>query len=399
MLRKKVISHKFGKIKMKKRGVWILLIAVLFLVVSFFFDKPIFDSIVLNGNVIFDVFFGWMSHFGSLFVVMLVVTSLFLWEEKKRDWIPILWSSFIISSILSAILKLLVGRLRPYGIVPFSFLGIVNYSFPSMHAAAAFSLLPILNKKFSKLKWFWILFAVFVSYSRIYLGLHYLSDVIAGAIIGYIVGFMLVYSEEKYAIFKLSMVDVFEFRRQIFHICFGLLIVVLINFDVLDVFSLAIFIIIGIMLSLLSRQFRIPMIHWFLSKFEREHQLTRLPGRGVISYLIGALIVLLLFDKNIAMASIMILALGDSVSHFTGQFGRIRHPFNNKKFLEGAIAGFLVAWLGATLFVNVWYAFLGSLIAMIVEGFEIKFGREQLDDNIVMPLVAGFIIWLVSLFF
>jgi len=384
---------------MKKRGVWILLIAVLFLVISFFFDKPIFDFIVLNGNSLLDMFFGWMSHFGSLFVVMLVVTSLFLWEEKKKDWIPILWSSFIISFVLSAILKLLVARLRPYGIVPFSFLGAINYSFPSSHAAVAFSLLPILNKEFPKLKWFWILFAVFVSYGRIYLGLHYPSDVIAGALIGYIIGSVLVYSEEKYAIFKLSRINVFEIRRQIFHICFGLLIVVLINFDVLDVFTLLVFVIIGIMLSLLSKYFRIPMIHWFLSKFEREDQLARFPGRGVISYLIGALIVLLFFDKNIAMASIMILALGDSVSHFAGQFRRLTHPFNNKKFLEGAMAGLMVAWLGATLFINVWFAFLGSLVAMIVEGFEIKFGREQLDDNIVMPLIAALVMWLVSLFF
>ncbi len=384
---------------MKKKDVWILLIVILFLVISFFFDKPLLGFIVLNGNVFLDIFFGWMSHFGSLFVIMLVVTSLFLWEEKKRDWIPVLWSSFIVSSILSVILKLMVGRLRPYGVVPFSFLGAVNYSFPSLHAAAAFSLLPVLNKKFPKLNWFWTLFAVFVAYGRVYLGLHYVSDVIAGALMGYLIGVFLAYLQEKYSIFKLSKINMFEFRRQIFHIFLGLAIVVLIKFDVLDIFLLLVFIVIGSVLSFLSRRFKIPLIYWFLSRFEREKQLKKFPGRGVISYLIGALIVLLFFDKNIAMASIIILALGDSVSHFTGQFGRIKHPFNNKKFLEGAMAGFMVAWLGATLFVGIWPAFLAALIAMLVEGFEIKLGREQMDDNIVMPLTAAIVIWLVGIIF
>ncbi len=384
---------------MKKRGVWFLLITVLFLVASFFYDKLLFDYIVLNGNAIMDLFFTWISNFGSIFVVMLVVASLFLWRERKNEWVPVIWSSFIISFVFSSILKFLFARIRPYGIVPFFSVGIMNYSFPSLHAAVAFSLLPILNRKFPRLRWFWVLFAVLTSYGRIYLGLHYPSDVIAGALIGYIIGSLLVYSEEKYAIFKLSKINVFEFRRQIFHVFFGVLLVVLIKFDFLDVFLLIVFIIIGLVLSFLSRRFRIPLIHWFLSKFERADSLVRFPGRGVISYLIGALIVFLLFDKNIAMASIMILALGDSVSHLAGRFGRIINPFNNKKFLEGAIAGFMVAWLGAMLFVNLWPAFLGSLIAMIVEGFEIKMGREQLDDNVVMPLVAAVVIWVVSVFF
>ena len=41
------------------------------------------------------------------------------------------------------------------------------------------------------------------------------------------------------------------------------------------------------------------------------------------------------------MPAIMILALGDSISHMFGvRFGKTMHPLTDKKFLEGSIAGF-----------------------------------------------------------
>ena len=51
-------------------------------------------------------------------------------------------------------------------------------------------------------------------------------------------------------------------------------------------------------------------------------------------YFIGAIISLFLFEKQIALASIMILALGDSFCHL-GKFGNLKHPFNDLKF-DGA---------------------------------------------------------------
>jgi len=384
---------------MKKRGGWFLLIGILLLAISLFFDKLIFDAILLNGNYFMDIFFGWVSNFGSVFAIMVVVASLFLWAGKKRDWIAVLWSSFIFSFVINSLLKFLVARARPYGMAISYFPGAIAYSFPSLHATVAFSLLPVLNKKFPKLKWFWVLFALLVSYGRVYLGLHYPTDVIAGALLGYAIGSLLVYSEEKYAIFRLSRINMLELRRQMFHICFGIALVVLLNFNILNISSLLVLLLFGVLLSMLSKRFRIPVIYWFLRRFERDDCINKFPGRGIIFYITGALIVLLLFERKIALASMMILALGDPVSHFAGQFGRIGHPLNSKKFIEGAAAGFMVAWLGAILFVNVWQAFLGSLIAMVVEGLEIKLGREQIDDNIVMPLTAGAVIWLVGMLF
>ena len=43
-----------------------------------------------------------------------------------------------------------------------------------------------------------------------------------------------------------------------------------------------------------------------------------------------------------------------------------------------------------------WYeAFFASLIAMVVESIEIKIGTEQVDDNLIIPFIAGAAVWLV----
>jgi len=68
-----------------------------------------------------------------------------------------------------------------------------EYGFVSSHAAntfaiAAFTLL-IIRKSWYSI--FIILWATLVSYSRIYMGVHYPGDVIGGAILGFLLGFLI----------------------------------------------------------------------------------------------------------------------------------------------------------------------------------------------------------------
>ena len=130
------------------------------------------------------------------------MTSLFLWEERKREWIPVLWASFIATVIIGMSIKLLIARPRPYDVAIVTFFGIADYAFPSLHTAASFTAIATLDREFPKFKWFWILFAFTVGFSRIYLNLHYLSDVIAGGLLGYIIGYFFVHSEEKFKFVK-----------------------------------------------------------------------------------------------------------------------------------------------------------------------------------------------------
>ncbi|MDP8299691.1 MAG: phosphatase PAP2 family protein [Candidatus Tantalella remota] len=90
-------------------------------------------------------------------------------------------------------LKTLVTRPRPFmtieGVAP---LIVANgFSFPSGHATMAFTAAFIFSACFRKWYIFYTL-AVLVGISRIYLGVHYPLDVVAGAALGTLIGYMLV---------------------------------------------------------------------------------------------------------------------------------------------------------------------------------------------------------------
>ena len=192
----------------------------------------------------------------------------------------------------------------------------------------------------------------------------------------------------------------FELNRQLFHLSLGIAIVLLLMYGFIDNNIILILIIIGLILSIISKKTKIPIIYTLLQKFERKKEIETFPGKGTIFYFIGIYISLLLFPREIAMASIMVLALGDSISHMYGlHYGKIKHPLSNIKFIEGTIAGFIAGFIGAWMFLPWHEAFFASLIAMIVEAIELKIGTEQVDDNLIIPIVAGAVVWIMRILF
>lgn len=94
-----------------------------------------------------------------------------------------------ISSLFVYFLKKLFTRPRPFNTL--SKINVFNrdmhdFSFPSGHTTAAFSIACILALNFTVLAPLFILIALCVGISRMYLGVHYPSDIVAGMTIGFI---------------------------------------------------------------------------------------------------------------------------------------------------------------------------------------------------------------------
>ena len=205
---------------MKKfNDVWVLIAGIMLFLISYKSDEHVN---LLFKNLRFmplDIVFGIITNFGVVVLLMLIVPIIVLYtRENQRFSVPrnfykisreknkkpayLLLLSFIISVILSFIIKLIVLRQRPNELLTYPFFNIIDYSFPSMHAAVVFSLLPILTKYLSKQKLFWIAFSFLVAFTRIYFGFHFLSDVVFGGFFGYFVGSYLLGLYEKGKLWK-----------------------------------------------------------------------------------------------------------------------------------------------------------------------------------------------------
>lgn len=128
----------------------------------------------------------------SITIMLLPSLAVFLKDKKK---LIRLWLSFISAYALMILVKMIVARPRPFvsGInAPLSLIkasyATWDFSFPSNHAAIALAALPFLPKKWI---WPWIAFSILIMLSRVYFGLHYLSDVVFGAASGFLIGYVI----------------------------------------------------------------------------------------------------------------------------------------------------------------------------------------------------------------
>lgn len=187
----------------------------------------------------------------------------------------------------------------------------------------------------------------------------------------------------------------FEVRRESFHIFFGVAIMLLIFLLRERAMWLLFFaLIIGIALSLLSLKVKLPIIHYMLLRFEKPQYLNKFPGKGALFFVAGCLLVLKLFSANleIVFASIAILTFGDSVSHLVGLGAKKRIA---KRDIAGTIAGIIAAFIAASFFVKPLLALTAALTAMVAENISVRVGLEEVDDNVIIPLIAGTVIFLL----
>ncbi|HIH33685.1 MAG TPA: hypothetical protein HA282_02355 [Nanoarchaeota archaeon] len=192
----------------------------------------------------------------------------------------------------------------------------------------------------------------------------------------------------------------FEIKRQLVHVLLGLLVLISALKDrESTLWFLLVLILIGVLLSLLQLKFRFALVESLLRKFEREKYRKRFPFKGALFFLTGCLLVLKIFSFDIALASIAILTFSDSVSHVIGLYGKRKNPLNTTKNIEGAFAGFVAGTIAGAFFVPFALALFASLASMFAEALSFKLQEEDVDDNVIIPLVAGTVIFLLQKFF
>ena len=139
------------------------------------------------------------------------------------------------------------------------------------------------------------------------------------------------------------------------------------------------------------RKKEIRLVKKILQIFEREKDIKTFPGRGSFFLVFGAWLALAVFPKPIVLASVTIMAIGDSLATIIGKYiGRIPLPFNKEKSLEGSMIAFLGSVLAASYFVPFPQAMIGGAAAMFIEALPLK-----IDDNAIIPLIAGWTMMLI----
>ncbi len=142
-----------------------------------------------GSHVLVDTIMAGSSRFG---VPLLVLVTVLQWWSRRdrlhvRHTCVAAGLSFLIGLGLNQIILLFIHRVRPYdaGVTHLIISRSSDWSFPSDHATATFAIaVAVLLQRLPKRGLAYLAAALLVCFSRIYVGTHYLTDVLGGAVTG-----------------------------------------------------------------------------------------------------------------------------------------------------------------------------------------------------------------------
>ena len=158
------------------------------------FDLPILDWIAANlWCPILDTLMPIITLFGDAGIFWIAVALVFLFTRKYRKTGLGMAIALIVGLLVCNIwLKPLVGRIRPYDFqmeyfakeIPLLAGGMHDFSFPSGHTIASFEAAVVIYLNNKKLGIPALILAVLIAFSRLYLYVHYPTDVIFSIVLG-----------------------------------------------------------------------------------------------------------------------------------------------------------------------------------------------------------------------
>lgn len=170
-------------------------------------DVELFIFLNVIGSENWDPFWIFITQIENWFLLyVLFLFLIFKWYKWRPGWIVAVLTlvSFFLSFGLKYLTKTSVQRLRPNNVPSLAetirvLQQPMDFSFFSGHASVSFAVTTFMVlslRKFSKWVYLFFLWPVLFSMSRIYVGVHFPSDIFVGMLIGILLGFV-VYGIQK----------------------------------------------------------------------------------------------------------------------------------------------------------------------------------------------------------
>ena len=159
-------------------------------------DTILFYTLNHLHSFLMDKFMICITQLGNSRFIWIIITFLLLLNKRTRCCGIVLTAALSVECILGeGILKQIFGRDRPFIRFPDIILLIKkpgSFSFPSGHTMSSFTAATVIyhSSKYAGIPAY--LLAVLIGFSRVYLCVHYPSDVLAGAVFGFVTAYMVI---------------------------------------------------------------------------------------------------------------------------------------------------------------------------------------------------------------
>lgn len=154
-------------------------------------DKQVLDSFNANHYPRLKKFFTITAHVYFLVALLYLPPMLLAITQKKWALAAQLTLMGGGGTIIGAILKAIIKRPRPHNLI--TYLGKADSAFPSSHTLIATGLAILCTTMLPAGYLLFFCIAILVGLGRMYIQMHYLTDVIGGAIIGGILATIVIY--------------------------------------------------------------------------------------------------------------------------------------------------------------------------------------------------------------
>jgi len=156
----------------------------------------------LHGLPFFNYLFKFITLLGEVGVVWIITAVIMFFFKRTRKCSIYIFIALLVSLIINdLIFKNIVARPRPFtksddikGFIESIGLSLpTSFSFPSGHSFSSFACATMITLCFKKKGAFSYILATLIAFSRVFIGVHYLTDILAGIALGALVSIGLYY--------------------------------------------------------------------------------------------------------------------------------------------------------------------------------------------------------------